>query len=196
MKKYIHYILVALCAVFLVTACSDDDDDGDLSPEWGSMDITMSGDLQGSVSPEFNFFYIYTGDASEGDAFMLSSQTYNPEQVGGDEGSFLINFIRRGMVSSTSYSVVDGTSDNADAQLDAGHIAVQVWDNRSGNQRMGISTGGSISFSSASDDFVAGSFNITVYMIDTQSFEELTVNFSGDFEAPRYNAGVPPDFDF
>ncbi len=181
----------------MIMACDSDDngaDDIDV-PDWGTAEIELTGDFDGAESLEYTYFNVFSEGGAE--MFMMGASTFNPESAETDDVSFSLGMTRIGMVAATTYGIVDGTDDEAaETGLLEGNVLVNMNQSVQGSDqpinRIGISTGGSITFDTVTDDIVTGTFVIELEVVDLSAGTEGEATMSGSFEAPQRNMEFIP----
>ncbi len=180
--------LLALFFLFAATACDDDNDDNDMpNPDVSSYSFTVDGDVEFDAEGQAVFADYFDPEFDE-DIFMLSMI---PED--NDEVSMNLTFIKSGARPGTGtypieyHDEVEGGGFLEDAFVSM--LSINIQDDEMPVIYFFEADEGTITFDQSSSTRVSGSFSYHATGYDVMEEQELHVNVSGNFNAPRVDPG-------
>ncbi len=180
--------LLALFFLFAATACDDDNDDNDMpDPDVSGYSFTVDGDVEFDAEGQAVFADYFDPEFDE-DLFTLSMI---PEE---NEGVIMnLSFIKSGSRPGTgTYPIEYHDEIEGDGFLEdafAARLNINIEDDETPVIYLFEAEEGTITFDQSSSNRVSGNFSFHATGYDVMEDQELHVNVSGSFDAPRVDPG-------
>lgn len=182
--------MVSLLAVTLTTGCSKDKDKESQTYDLGEVNITVTGDLNGTFKGVADFDHLVSKGGNE--TWSISTHDIKPQtfsmsiMVAGNE--WTENTI--GRPEPGTYSI--GGINTSDYQAGFDHIVDQDYYNKNGKNAsystiwQGKEESGTLLITSSTENTVKGTFDFIAHQYDEDTLEQIaTVRIKGDFTANK-----------